>query len=378
MNVYRPTGYMSIEQHSQGPSRLFGEMRQALHGAASEVSFSVVLDTFEHAEQQLGVDASRSWLSYADSLLEKWPDAARRVQGSTTKNWLKTGPPHWVQLVRSMGIRNTFIQRTPFERLMSAPDVQKLTALDFKMCRFQAGSLEALALHGNLPELRTLELGVLIELTDREVISLASSTLYRQLEALRLSFGREANPTHIRELVSSHNLKYLKVLRPGGYNMGTVSAYAVSDASHMTELVELDLMGNDLGEEGASALASAQHLSKLRVLMLARNYIGPNGAIAICESEQFEGIELLDLRENFIGARGARALARSPMKNLRVLDLQKNAIGDDGARALAQSPNLSSLAVLELGENGITAAGARALATSPYLPEPLRASWRNR
>lgn len=354
-------------------------MRQALHGAASEVSFSVVLDAFDHAEKQFGADASRSWLSYAESMLEAWPDAARRVQGSTTKEWLKTGPPHWVRLVRSMGVRNTFIQREPFERLMTSPEIQGLTALDLKMCRFQAGSLEALAAAGNLPELRTLELGVLIELTDREVISLASSTLYPQLESLRLSFGREANPAHIRELVASHHLEHLKALRPGGYNMGLVSAHAIAEASHMTELVELDMMDNDLGEEGAEALAASAHLSRLRRLMLARNYIGPNGAIALCESEHLTEIELLDLRENFIGARGVRALARSEnMTRLRVLDLQKNAIGDDGARALAQSPHLSSLAVLELSENGITAAGARALATSPYLPEPLRAAWRSR
>ena len=258
------------------------------------------------------------------------------------KNWIESGPPHWLQLVRSLGVRNTFVRRDAFERCLTSQAAQQLRSLDLKMCRFQTGTLEALSVDGNLPKLSALDLGVLIDLSEREVISLASSTLYGQLDSLRLSFGLEANPLHVRELMTSTSLHDLKVLRPGGYNMGTLTAVALAEATHMNQLVELDLMGNDLGEEGAAALASASHLDKLTVLMLARNYIGPDGAIEICEAPQFSRLELLDLRENFIGARGARALARSEhLSELEVLQLNLNPVGDRGAHALANSKFLS-------------------------------------
>ena len=78
-----------------------------------------------------------------------------------------------------------------------------------------------------------------------------------------------------------------------------------------TQLMDLDLPGNQIGTEGAEALAQNTTLTKL------------------------------DLSLNQIGDAGAIALAQNT--TLTTLDLSLNQIGDAGAEALAQNTTLTTL-----------------------------------
>jgi Leucine-rich repeat (LRR) protein len=135
-----------------------------------------------------------------------------------------------------------------------------------------------------------------------------------------------------------------------------IGAEGAASLTALTQLTSLNLGGNEIGAEGAAALAA---LTQLTSLNMAHNQIGDEGAAALAALTQLTS---LDLWANKIGAEGAAALAA--LTQLTSLNLGGNEIGAEGAAALAALTQLTSL---DLWANKIGAEGAAALAALTQL-----------
>jgi hypothetical protein len=124
----------------------------------------------------------------------------------------------------------------------------------------------------------------------------------------------------------------------------------------LTQLLSLNLWGNQIGAEGAASLTA---LTQLTSLNLVGNEIGAEGAASLAALTQLTS---LNLGGNEIRDKGAASLAA--LTQLTSLNLWNNKIGDEGAAALAALTQLTSL---NLGVNEIGAEGAAALAALTQL-----------
>jgi uncharacterized protein (TIGR02996 family) len=151
--------------------------------------------------------------------------------------------------------------------------------------------------------------------------------------------------------------------------LGAGGGTALAEWPGLRSVRALNLDGCRIEARGAVALARSPHFGRLEELHLGANGLADAGAEAIAASASFSELRELDLPHNAITARGARALARSAhLRHLRKLDLEGNAIGNTGARALAASPALSALRWLTAADNNIgPKAGRKLLDALPHL-----------
>ena len=124
----------------------------------------------------------------------------------------------------------------------------------------------------------------------------------------------------------------------------------------LTQLLSLNLWGNQIGAEGAASLTA---LTQLTSLNLVGNEIGAEGAASLAALTQLTS---LNLGGNEIRDKGAASLAA--LTQLTSLNLWNNKIGDEGAAALAALTQLTSL---NLWNNKIGYEGAAALAALTQL-----------
>lgn len=159
---------------------------------------------------------------------------------------------------------------------------------------------------------------------------------------------------------------------------GPEVGHGIAAAEHLTNLVVLDLSGNDLGNEGLEALARAKHLQSLRALRLGaadvgENYLGPDGIAALARSTWFPSLTQLVLDCNDIKDEGLEHILKAKWaSNLTELNLACTALTEEGLVTLARSHRLTNLRRLDIAANRTTDAVAKAFLSAkgfPYLTE---------
>ncbi|QJW95579.1 leucine-rich repeat domain-containing protein [Frigoriglobus tundricola] len=160
------------------------------------------------------------------------------------------------------------------------------------------------------------------------------------------------------------NLRMLDLFN-GDYNFSEGVA-GVAAATHLTNLLVLELAGNRILDEGIEALAGAKHLSSLRALRLGKdssggaNGITEEGIAALARSQCFSSLTQLALDGNEVGNGGIEHLLRAEwISNLTEFNLEDTWIGESGLMALARSGRLTNLRRLDVSANGMTEAVAR-------------------
>jgi Ran GTPase-activating protein (RanGAP) involved in mRNA processing and transport len=149
-----------------------------------------------------------------------------------------------------------------------------------------------------------------------------------------------------------------------------VLAEIVAAISMHSQLVELNLDGNNLYRDGSVALGKALQACnnpRLQKLVLWWNFIDDEGLHALADgTRNCHNLSQLHLAGNdLITADGFRSLStlfQSDCCQLKYLDLDSMNMGDDGARVIAAGlAGLNSLEELHLSDNAIGDDGARAL-----------------
>jgi uncharacterized protein (TIGR02996 family) len=254
------------------------------------------------------------------------------------------------------------------EKLLAAPHLSRLTALDLSDHRIGQGGLRALV----------------------------KSPMANRLTALNCydnDLRGQVIPALAEAAPAFGNLAHLTV-KDHGLDRASINALAASPL--LGRLRRLELEGPPrVGDEGIAALASSPHSAGLQMLKLTYFHFGEDGLSALIASPHFISLRELDLSSSG-GPRSSRryealvnstwfgrltalsfgtsskvfveALAHSPSsRNLTALRLASCNLGASDVQVLARSPNLANLGLLDLTDNEIGVAGAQALANSPYL-----------
>jgi uncharacterized protein (TIGR02996 family) len=261
-----------------------------------------------------------------------------------------------VRVVTALELQNNDLDDEGLRVLAAAP-LAKLTNLELRANLFGADGVRALA---GAPQLAGLHhLGLSHSQFDDApspgddgAFALAQASHLTQVTSLGLQFWA-IGVDGIRALAQAPQLAKLQTLRLAGSSIGPAGATAI--AEQLTELTELDLWNSDLEFHGARAVLG---LPRLVDLDLGGNELTGAIARAIVDAPNLAGMQKLWLRDNQIGDAGAGALGH--LSALVSLDLHSNEISHAGVRALAD--RLHALSFLDISSNPLGPRGAQALA----------------
>jgi len=208
-----------------------------------------------------------------------------------------------------------------------------------------------------------------------EEAAVVSSHHFAQITGLG-SCHRGWNGDRVAKVLTNPHLTNLRMLDLfcGMYSR-TEGARGIAAATHLTNLLVLDLSQSEIQDEGLEALAGAGHLASLHALRLGRghadfaNDITAAGVVALARSKCFASLTQLLLDGNPITSDGVVHLLNAEwVGNLIELDLADAMVGEPGLMALAQSRRLANLRRLDISANGVTEAVALAFLRSEWFP----------
>ena len=229
-------------------------------------------------------------------------------------------------------------------RFFRSSTLSYLAELDLTQCMIDEVASMMIGSARHLRALRLLDLGF-TSIKARALAFLLNSPAVTRLRSLRLN----ENPT-----------------------TDAASIRVISDSTQLTELISIDLSGN---QSTCAVLAPLLRLPcslpSLRVVHLEGNLLGRDMQ-TFTASPLLERIcrlhPMLDLSANEIDANGAGQLAATTcLQPIESLILDRNLIRDGGRTRLAESANLSALRRLSLVQCGLTEDGIRSLANSPLI-----------
>ena len=367
----------------------FGELRSLLNQPPSELGWRRVCWFLERAWTTHRPEATRSWLPYAESHLESWPDALRRCPTRWARHLIVEPdfePGRLVRQLRVMGLRG---DQARLGRLLESPCWPGLTALEAPRQRLDDGALGRL-LERAPPGLVRLDLSE-NELTCDGVEALLSSPVGPQLRALDLSNTRvgislslaslrhhapplealalrdcAAPPDELARLPEAlPALARLEVHGNGLHN----HLCLLCERAPCDQLRHLGLGDNDLSQRDLRALGRSELLGQLRSLDLSDNALWLVDVRELFEGPHFGQLESLDLHLNHLQEGDLRELLpQARLRRLRRLNLAVNWLGPASARALARAEGLERLEALDLSSNNLGALGAQELARAPRVP----------
>ncbi|WAS97392.1 TIGR02996 domain-containing protein [Nannocystis punicea] len=275
---------------------------------------------------------------------------------------------HLTQL-RELRLRDNRIEEEGGIALAGATHFAGLTKLDLRSCQVGTAGVKALAAATQLANLRELWLGCTFYDFEREpcrdegVFALAAASHLNQLVTLDLQWN-EVRLAGARALAAAPQFAGLRELWLGASHLGAEGAKAV--ATGLPNLTLLDLYDNDIGPKGVRSIA--RRLKHLRTLDLSHNGIGIEGVQAIAGAESLAGLRELWLPYNELDDEGAAALAKADrLTRLELLDLRDNGIGPSGIEELLAKKWLSRLETLLLDDNPLGDEAAQALAKATHL-----------
>lgn len=294
----------------------FGEIRSLLHQPPSSHSWVSLCEALRAMPADERLDQA---LSYAESILSRWPDHLRLM------------PERWMDTIGPV---------PSLEELHPAAPLARALVFDV------------------LDDARIDEILLSELVSPLHIISFESSS----------GFGQRAR-ARLTTLVHSPYLDALAHLSLWGRHLRASGIMALADARWLEQLRSLNLGANYIGDEGLRELLSwtEGRLSGLETLFLAHSDLSDAGARALAYAD-LDGLRYLELGENFIGAQGALTLVNAlNFTSLEALMLPRNAIGDAGAIALSRAHSMRRLKALDLCHNELTDLGIIALAKSPHL-----------
>ncbi|WAS97391.1 TIGR02996 domain-containing protein [Nannocystis punicea] len=275
---------------------------------------------------------------------------------------------HLTQL-RELRLRDNRIEEEGGIALAGATHFAGLTKLDLRSCQVGTEGVKALAAATQLANLRELWLGCTFfdsgrtPCRDEGVFALAAASHLNQLVTLDLQWN-EVRLAGARALAAAPQFAGLRELWLGASHLGAEGATAV--ATGLPNLTLLDLYDNDIGPKGVRSIA--RRLKHLRTLDVSHNHIGIEGVQAIAGAESLAGLRELRLPYNKLDDEGAAALAKADrLTRLKLLDLRDNDIGPSGIKVLLAKKWLSRLETLLLDNNPLGTSASQALAKATHL-----------
>jgi uncharacterized protein (TIGR02996 family) len=180
--------------------------------------------------------------------------------------------------------------------------------------------------------------------------ALLKSQLLQRLRSLELHDPQLASPRELAALLSRLDTSSLRTLRLPGGAIGPTGANYLSTSPALSQLTELDLVGNEITDAGATTLLASPLSQNLHKVYLGRNALSREMIRAIFEKKPaLQNLTHLDLSGNPLEDVGARALATaSTLRKLRFLNLSGCALGANGLAVLTRSSNLAELRTLLL------------------------------
>jgi uncharacterized protein (TIGR02996 family) len=191
--------------------------------------------------------------------------------------------------------------------------------------------------------------GVRLQKAEHTTNRLAACPHLERINTLDLG-GSLIGDDGLGELLSSSYLGRLRELGLSGTAIGWPGLDHLFVRSHLfTDLIKLELGGNDLGDEAVRMLVASPLASKLETLGLENSGLGNTGTETLASASNFRTLQTLLLSWNNISVQGVQSLVRSQFwANLVNLDLSFNPITDAGARELLLSPKPARLTSLNL------------------------------
>jgi|SRR5579883_232316 len=204
-----------------------------------------------------------------------------------------------------------------------------------------------------------------------------------QLSTLRTLTARAMWADSLGRLVASPHLAGLKSLRLPSNNLGNPGLAALTRATTLTGLEELDLSALGRHERyhhdpiiraaGMGMLMGWPGLARVRSLTLTGNDVSRDGLRALLRSPHVSALKELSLRDGRLDGQ-AMAEFDSALPGLRLesLDLGENVLKDVGAEYVALAPCLSELKSLRLDRCEIRLDGAKLFAKKASFLRVLR------
>ena len=170
----------------------------------------------------------------------------------------------------------------------------------------------------------------------------------------------------LRDILSRCQNVYLLVLKNiKGYSLGSdlLIDTLLSQINNLSNLIHLDLSGNNIHDAGASSLMQSDGFHQLKTLNLSDNYIGDG--VLFFYPTIFPALTWLDLSNNNLGDYLLELLINEKIfDHIEYLNLSNNAIGNASVDILVADNHFPSLVRLNLSHNNISNTGANVLADS--------------
>ena len=187
----------------------------------------------------------------------------------------------------------------------------------------------------------------------------------------------------LSQLVASPYLTGLRALRLTSNGLGTAGVLALTEATTLTALEELDLSGPGYFEQyyedplinaaGMESLAGWPGLARVRSLSLSGSDVSRPGLRALLRSPHIGALKELSLRNGRLDGQAMGELGDAqPGLRLEALDLGENVLKKVGVEYLAIAQCLSELKALRLDRCEIPLTGARILAKKAIFLDGLR------
>src|SRR5262249_45041543 len=144
-----------------------------------------------------------------------------------------------------------------------------------------------------LPCLESLDICYNREIGTEGMRTMAALPEFTRVRIIDLQ-GVLNNPTALRHLVESPNVKGMRELHLACCGLGDEGLQAVAKSQHLSELAQLWLYDNAIGAEGCRALGQSMHL-RLASLSLTSNQLGSEGVAALASGDALSGLRHLSL-----------------------------------------------------------------------------------
>ena len=329
------------------------KLRAHLHTNPSPASWNQICDFFD----QLPADCElQTFLDYANTHLNTWPDHLRLAQPHWRPRLKRGGEPGRWSLVRTIVLNHKHLGSRELERLIS-PTLDHLTTLDLSHNLLDDVCAELIAEAPSFNNLTAVAIAHNI-VGSKGFAALLSGDALPHLSHLSISHNRidERGPQLITQQAQHPPLTHLQI---GGNHLGDNGLKQLSSLPWFSQLVALDCADTGLYKNSAETISvSLERSRKIAFLNLSNNPLSDRLIDSLLNtSNPFSHLKVLLLRNCKLSSDGLETLFRhrpSWLTTLTHLDLSHNLIGDRSAQLLAKTDPLPALRELDLSANRIS------------------------
>ncbi len=359
---------MSEKEEQVDINQRLGQLRFLLYRAPGGDAWGALCRELE----RWPIDGQTEMLcSYAQELLEAWPDDIRQIPEDWIVHLEEGRQVPWWTLCRCFRTRVLHREVKSIRVVSTLPVMGAVTWLDLSEKELAVKAWNALWSGRYLSQVHTVQ-GVNAGVSSRRVGHLCRASL-PALKVLDLSRNAlRASGVRILASPDVERWPHLRTVRLVACQLNAKAIEALAQAPWLRELELLDLSPNKLGNKGIAQLAQVdlEGKSSLKHLVCRNVSCSAEGANVLWRAPWLEGLESLDLSQNMLGTMDHYALLHGNiLQNVKTLNLEACRLHDKGLIALAKHSNARKLRNLDLSRNGITALGLAQLLRSPLMLE---------